>query len=92
MQAYFLSRCTFFLNFITHFSSLYLVRKSIPATFTGPHHLPALTGLKPPVKPSRTGFDQLSSNHKPELAKAAVSASWLAASQAAATLLCTMAD
>jgi hypothetical protein len=49
-------------------------------------HLPVITGSKPLAKPSRTGFDQLSSNHKPEPAKAAVLASWLAASRAAATL------
>jgi hypothetical protein len=49
-------------------------------------HLPVITSSKPLAKPSRTGFDQLSSNHKPEPAKAAVLASWLAASRAAATL------
>ena len=36
-----------------------------------PQHLPAITSLKPLAKPSQTGFNQLSNNYKPELAKAA---------------------
>ena len=53
-------------------------------------HLPAITSSKPSAKPSRTGFDQLSNNYKPEPAKTAGSASRFAASRTAATLLHTM--
>ena len=51
------------------------------------HQLLAMTGSEPLAKPSRTGFDQLSNNHKPEPAKATISASWFAASRTAATLI-----
>jgi len=39
-----------------------------------------ITSSKPLAKLSQARFDQLSSNHKLELAKAAISVSWLAAS------------
>jgi len=52
-----------------------------------PQRLLAITSSKPLAKPSQAGSDQLLSNHKPELAKAAISVSWLVASQAAATLV-----
>ena len=51
-----------------------------------PQHLLAITGSKPLAKLSQTGLDQLSNNHKPQLAKATGSASQFAASRTTATL------